>query len=83
MKDFRGFRAERLKIAMKENGVTDNDIVKALREADCRSKERVFKILEGIFSGEYTLSLKEFFVICKTVNCSADYLLGLSDEMYQ
>ena len=83
MLNYRGFRADRLKEAMKENGATFEDI--------CEGMRRDFYLLwvgsdinyiRGIINGKALPGILELYSICKTVGCSADYLLGLKDEMY-
>ena len=83
MSEFKGFMADRLKRAMAENGADIEDICEEMKkdfyllweESDRNYIRRIIngKSLPGIF---------ELFTICKAVNVSADYLLGISDEMY-
>lgn len=83
MSEFKGFRADRLREAMKENGADFEDI--------CEEMKKNFYLLwdesdicyiRRIISGESLPGYFEFYSICKAVGCSADYLLGLKDEMY-
>ncbi len=85
MKEFKGFRVDRLRKAMNENGSTVEDIAKSLfEEADLIiEKNFAYGYAENLIHGEiYDISGSEFYAVCKAVNVSADYLLGLSDEMY-
>ncbi len=84
MEEYKGFRADRLKKAMEENGATVEDIAKSLYE--------VFGLVEMDFACEcakalinkedYNIPAGELYAACKAANVSADYILGLSDEMY-
>ena len=83
MKEFTGFRGDRLREAMKENGASLNDIAEVLKHIKGLlwgqdEKHHLFGVVNG---GVYPTNV-EIFAICKAVNVSADYLLGLSDEMY-
>ena len=84
MKEFKGFRTDRLKKAMEENGATVKDIAKSLYpEVDFI--EMTFAcdyVKELINKDDCSVPTSEIIAVCKAVNVSADYLLGLSDEMY-
>lgn len=83
MPEYKGFRADRLREAMEENGAHFEDIVNAFEENSGEKLSRQGKhILIDIIDGKYEPSINDLCTICKAVNCSADYLLGLSDEMY-
>lgn len=82
MKEYKGFRVDRLADVMKAHGAAIADIVnceKELSEDGLGRKNQLwlFDILDG--SAEPTGF--EIFVICEACNCTADYLLGLSDEI--
>ena len=84
MEEYKGFRADRLKKAMEENGATVEDIAKSLYEVfgltemdfACECAETL------IYSNGHDISAGELYAACKAVNVSSDYILGLSDEMY-
>ncbi len=83
MGKYKGFRADRLKEAMKENGATFEYICEVMRKEfyllwDESEKNYIRKIVNG----EIPPRIVELFTICGAVGCSADYLLGLKDEMY-
>ena len=83
MSEFGGFRADRLREAMKENGAVFEDICEVMRKEfyllwDESEKNYIRKIVNG----EIPPRIVELFTICGVVGCSADYLLGLKDEMY-
>jgi len=83
MPEFRGFRADRLREAMEENGAAFEDICETLREVKKGFFIKDFKYrLLDITDGCIEPTNEELYAICYTVGCSADYLLGLSDEMY-
>ena len=72
MKEFKGFRADRLREAMKENGATIEDIAVKLHEID---KYLGYKETEGLINGCLTpKDINHLVAICKAVNVSADYL---------
>ena len=83
MEEYKGFRADRLKKAMKENGAAVEDIAKSLYEVfgltemdfACECAETL------IYSNGHDISAGELYAACKAANVSADYLLGLSDEI--
>ena len=84
MTEYKGFRADRLRQVMKLHEVTVEDIVehwvKFFKSQDKRTKKM---FLEEVIKGYYyEPSLFILFIICDACNCSADYLLGLSDEIY-
>ena len=83
MKEYTGFRADRLKKAMKENGATIEDIAKSLREEFGNIRLDFAYMCEEwlIRKDDYNIPARELIAVCKAVNVSADYLLGLSDEM--
>ncbi len=81
MKEFKGFRADRLRKAMKENGATIKDIKKEM-EKNFNISHILDSHIENVVAGKDIPLNGDIFVICKVVNVSADYLLGLSDEMY-
>lgn len=91
MGTFRGFRVDRLREAMKENGATFEDIVKSLCKAfeltdmdfarEC-AKNLMCSDNYDISTGGFSVVCNDLYSICRVVNVSADYLLGLSDEMY-
>jgi len=90
MEKMKGFRADRLREAMKENGASFDDIYDVFQEEFEKSKKelcpfinfkyRLLNIADGCRSIEPTI--EELYIICYAVGCSADYLLGLKDEMY-
>ena len=84
MSEFKGFRTDRLKKAMTENEVTIEDIAKSFYEVfeltDMDFARGCAKSL--MYSDNYNIPAGELYSVCKAVNVSADYLLGLSDEMY-
>ena len=81
MKEYTGFRADRLREAMKENGATIEDILKELEKIYGALWQENYHIRNVIAGKDVPLNV-DVFAICKAVNVSADYLLGLSDEMY-
>ena len=84
MSEFKGFRADRLKKAMTENEVTVEDKAKSLYKVfeftDMDFASDCAKSL--MYSDNYNIPIGVLYSACKAVNVSADYLLGLSDEMY-
>ena len=68
---------------MKENGATIEDIEKYFQMAAGRKPDKFEKtsLLYVLEDDDVHPNLFELFLICKAVNVSADYLLGLSDEM--
>lgn len=83
MSEFKGFRADRLREAMKENGAAFEDICEGMKKYFYLLwNESDVSYLRGIMNGNFTPGVFEIFAICNTVGCSADYLLGLKDEMY-
>jgi len=92
MPEFRGFRTDRLLEAMRENEVCLDDIYEEYKKSEKLNKNldaklalidfkcRLINIAYNSESTEPTN--KELYIICYAVGCSADYLLGLSDEMY-
>ncbi len=83
MSEFKGFRADRLREVMKENGATFEDICEEMKkDFYLLWVESEKNYLRKIVNGEIPPRIIEVFTICKVVGCSADYLLGLKDEMY-
>ena len=83
MLNYRGFRADRLKEAMKENGATFEDICEGMRrDFYLLWVESDINYIRRIVNGKTPPGIAELFTICEVVGCSADYLLGLKDEMY-
>ncbi len=80
MEEYKGFRADRLKKAMEENGVTAEDIANTIAQVDRHIGIECVKDI--VTERNPYVSLYILCLICKAVNVSADYLLGLSDEMY-
>ena len=82
MLEYKGFRADRLREAMEENGAHLEDILHIYEEySNIMTIKNDYRLIDILNEREIP-SIKELFLICKAVNCSADYLLGLSDEMY-
>lgn len=65
----------RLRIAMNENNVTVEELARALNK-DVDSTSELLHYIDARY-GDF----KALKAICETCNCSADYLLGLSDVM--
>lgn len=91
MTEYKGFRVDRLKAVMALNEVTVEDIEKYWVELfksqgeETKSEDGSFikMFLEEVLKGHYyEPTLFVLFIICDACNCSADYLLGLSDEIY-
>ena len=82
MAEYKGFRADRLRKAMKENGATVEDIAGAEDEEETLLNDLYFQRFYELVDGIGFPSISELYKICKYVNVSADYLLGLSDDMY-
>ena len=83
MEEIKGFRADRLRKAMEENEATIADIVKEmLGEQEGYLSKMYSHRFRNIMDDLGFPSIIELRAICKAVNVSADYLLGLSDEMY-
>ena len=84
MEEYKGFRADRLKKAMEENGATVDDIAKSLyEEFGLTEMDFAYACAEKYtYADNYNIPAQELIAVCKAVNVSADYLLGLSDEMY-
>ena len=83
MSVYEGFRADRLKKAMTENEAAFEDMCEEMRkDLDLFWEESDREYLRRIINGKAIPGLFDIFTICKAVNVSADYLLGLSDEMY-
>lgn len=72
------FRADRLKKIMEDNGVAITELGIAVN-----SVKPLFNNLNGyiknIINGYIEPTLNVLKVICEVCNCSADYLLGISD----
>lgn len=83
MKEYTGFRADRLREAMKENGAAIEDIAKSLQEEfGYTDMEFAYACAETYtYADNCNIPTLDLYAICKAVNVSADYLLGLSDEM--
>ena len=83
MAEIKGFRADMLKKAMKENEATIEDIAKSLQEEfGCTDMEFAYACAETYtYADNCNIPTLDLYAICKAVNVSADYLLGLSDEM--
>lgn len=83
MKEYKGFRADRLREVMEKHEATLNDIadglskLKSIYPRDIDIKSYVNKIINGSWEPGYNTLL----VICEVCNCTSDYLLGLSDEI--
>jgi len=92
MEKFIGFRADRLLNAMRENEVCLDDIYEEYKKSEKLNKNsdskltlidfkcRLINIAYNSESIEPTI--EELYIICYAVGCSADYLLGLKDEIY-
>ena len=74
------FKADRLKEVMKEHEVEYKEIFEKF-EKGC-DKYYTSARLNGIIEGRTEPTIGELVTICNVCNCSADYLLGLSDEIY-
>jgi transcriptional regulator with XRE-family HTH domain len=68
---------ERIKAAMKENGVTVNDLAEALelKPSDVAEHLTHWKIYTNGDVGDFYIN------IAKVLNCSLDYLFGINDCM--
>jgi len=76
---FTGFRADRLRKVMKAHEATVKDIEAVFKKAKCNASDIYIR---GIITGRSkTISLYHLYLICESCNCSADYLIGLSDEI--
>lgn len=62
---------QRLKQARKEKGLTQTEAGKAINQV-----QQAYAKYE---SGQIQLDYDKLVVLCKLFDCSADYLLGLSD----
>lgn len=65
----------RLRNAMNENNVTVEDLARTLHQEVSNTRELIHYV--DARYGDF----KALRAICETCNCSADYLLGLSDVM--
>ena len=91
MTEYKCFRADRLKAVMALNEITVEDIekywvefFKIPEEVPKKGDNSFIKMFleEVLKSNYYEPTLIVLFIICDACNCSADYLLGLSDEIY-
>ena len=79
--------AKRLAQAMRENGVTKRDIAAACIKATYvgnveAAEEKVKALLSGQSSTVLmTISIYDVLACAKACNCSADFLLGLSERI--
>lgn len=72
------FRADRLKKVMEDNGVVFEELKLAVDYAIPLFSSSN-GCIKNIINGYTEPSLKVLKAICEVCNCSADYLLGISD----